>query len=86
MARDIRVTAQVEAAEAVQRVKEQEQAARHGAELAAVKAEHEAQLAAMKAATAAEVRRRVPKMGLCTLAIFFKTMILGKSQLKAEGC
>ena len=45
---------QVEAAEeeeraaALQHAKEQEQAARHDAELAAVKAEHEAQLAAVK--------------------------------------
>ena len=49
--------AEAERASAEQRVKEREQAARHGAELAAVKAEHEAQLAAVKA----QVRRRPKK-------------------------
>ena len=41
--------AEAERAAVEQRAKEQEQATRHDAELAAVKAEHEAQLAAVKA-------------------------------------
>ena len=49
----------------VQHAKEQEQAARHDAQLAAVKAEREARLASVKA----EVRGRVPKAGRCALFV-----------------